>query len=99
VQLRILKCLPDFDETGCPAYMLANQTVPFFYNSLTIIAKEQHLADTYECEDFVVTIMKVLKCLVKKSVFYSVFANTSQNLFENILLQFLKTNEEETHLF
>jgi hypothetical protein len=95
----MLKRLPDVEGVACPAYILASQIVPFFYNSLAIIAKEQSLSDRFECEDFIVSMMKVLKCLVKKSIFYAVFANISQSLFENILALFLKTNEEEMQLF
>jgi len=64
-----------------------------------VIASDQSLTDTYECEDFTVSMMKVLRCLIRKSVFYAVFANISQNLFETVLVPLLAINTEEMGIF
>ena len=43
--------------------------------------------------------LKVLHCLVKKSLFYTVFANISQNLFDTVLVPLLAIKAEEMVLF
>lgn len=43
--------------------------------------------------------MKVLRCLIRKTLFYQVFANISQNLFESVLTPLLAISEEERILF
>lgn len=79
--------------------MVANRVIPFFYNSLALIATDQSLADRYDCEDFAVAMLKVLRILIKKSVFYNVFANLSQTLCDTVLMPLLAIAEDELHVF